>query len=146
MDKENSKKEKGTRISQKKKKETFIEIFELSGCNVSKSCKKSNIARQTFYNWFTEDKEFAQKINDAQEGVIDMAESMLIKKVKEGSTPEILFLLKTKGKSRGYVERQEFAGVEEQPIVWKETKTYNQDKIQKKDIASVLIKRNNESR
>lgn len=145
MDKENFKKEKGKRISQRQKKDKFIEIFELSACNVSDSCKKCNIARQTFYNWLKDDQEFAEKIAEAQEGILDMAESMLLKKVKEGSTSELIFLLKTKGKSRGYVERQEYAGVEDQPIVWKETKTYNQDAKEKKDIASLLIKGKNQS-
>jgi hypothetical protein len=129
MDKQNAK--KGKRISQKMKKEKFIEIFELSACNVSLSCKKAKIARQTFYNWIEEDSDFAEKIAEAQEGILDMAESMLLKKVREGSTSELIFLLKTKGKSRGYVERQEWAGVEEQPIVWKETKTYREETTSK---------------
>jgi hypothetical protein len=39
--------------------------------------------------------------------MLDNAESVLYKKVLEGSTPELLFFLKTQGRFRGYVERQE---------------------------------------
>ena len=142
MDKQNAK--KGKRISQKMKKEKFVEIFEMSACNVSLSCKKAKIARQTFYNWIEEDLEFAERIADAQEGILDMAESMLLKKVREGSTSELIFLLKTKGKSRGYVERTEMAGVADQPIVWKETKTYENQSSSKgdKNMIDLLVNKN----
>ena len=126
------------------KKEKFVEIFEMSACNVSLSCKKAKIARQTFYNWIEEDLEFAERIADAQEGILDMAESMLLKKVREGSTSELIFLLKTKGKSRGYVERTEMAGVADQPIVWKETKTYENQSSSKgdKNMIDLLVNKN----
>ena len=39
--------------------------------------------------------------------VLDFAESQLHKQILDGSTTATIFLLKTKGKSRGYIERQE---------------------------------------
>jgi len=39
--------------------------------------------------------------------MLDNAESMLYTKVLAGSTPELLFFLKTQGKRRGYVEKQQ---------------------------------------
>jgi Flp pilus assembly protein CpaB len=44
--------------------------------------------------------------------MLDNAESILYKKVLEGSTPELLFFLKTQGKRRGYVERSEVTGAD----------------------------------
>ena len=41
------------------------------------------------------------------ESALDFAESKLMQNIKMGNTQEILFLLKTRGKSRGYVEKQE---------------------------------------
>ncbi len=38
---------------------------------------------------------------------MDFAESQLYKQIKEGSTAATIFYLKTKGKKRGYIERQE---------------------------------------
>jgi len=43
----------------------------------------------------------------ARELALDTAEYQLMKAVHEGKTAELLFFLKTQGKSRGYVERQE---------------------------------------
>jgi len=48
-----------------------------------------------------------QAYHAAFETMLDEAESVLYRKALEGSTPELLFLLKTKGRSRGYVERAE---------------------------------------
>ena len=44
---------------------------------------------------------------EAREGALDLAESKLIKLIKEGNLTAIIFFLKTQGKHRGYVERQE---------------------------------------
>jgi hypothetical protein len=44
---------------------------------------------------------------NARELALDVGESQLMKAVNEGKTAELLFFLKTQGKSRGYVERQE---------------------------------------
>jgi hypothetical protein len=121
---------------QSPKKEKFLEIFELSGCNISLSCKKGNIARQTFYNWYDSDEKFRNQVDDMREGLLDLAESMLMRKVREGSTTELIFYLKTKGKKRGYVERQEYSGADGSPIVWQEVKTYKKDENKLDDIDS----------
>ena len=43
---------------------------------------------------------------------MDYAESQLHKQIGEGSTSATIFYLKTKGKSRGYIERQEITGAD----------------------------------
>ena len=43
----------------------------------------------------------------SRELALDTAENKLMEAVQEGKTAELLFFLKTQGKSRGYVERQE---------------------------------------
>ena len=42
--------------------------------------------------------------------MVDIAESALLKNVLAGDNCAIIFTLKTIGKSRGYVERQEIVG------------------------------------
>ena len=42
-----------------------------------------------------------------QEIFLDFAENKLVQKINDGDTAALLFALKTKGKKRGYVERQE---------------------------------------
>jgi len=90
-------------------KKDFLEAYELSLANISSACKRLAISRQTYYNWL-EDSDFALAVSNIQEGLLDFAESMLLKKIKDGGTTELIFFLKTKGKARGYVERQEIAG------------------------------------
>ena len=45
-------------------------------------------------------------MEEIQNLVLDFAESKLYELVKEGNPVATIFLLKTKGKSRGYVEKQ----------------------------------------
>lgn len=54
---------------------------------VSLVCDKFNFSRQTFYRWRNEDKDFSQKVDEStflgQEKINDLAESKLVKKIKE---------------------------------------------------------------
>lgn len=62
------------------------------------ACEKVNISRATFYRWKADDPEFGQKVDDAQiEGrlmVNDLAESMLIRGIKEANMGAITYWLK----------------------------------------------------
>lgn len=98
------------------KKKQFIDNFMGSLANVSFCCKKIGISRQTFYSWRDSDPEFKVEISNAREELLDFAESVLFKKVREGHTAELIFFLKTKGKSRGYIERQEITGDQITPL------------------------------
>ena len=89
-----------------KDRDKFLEVFASKMGNISKACKSADISRQTFYDWLKDD-EFANKVDEVKEGLLDFAEHQLLSNIKEGKTAEILFYLKTKGKSRGYIERQE---------------------------------------
>jgi hypothetical protein len=91
----------------KEKKENFLLAFEQAAGNVSVACKKVLISRETYYRWAKEDPEFKQKCDEVNESLLDMAETMLLKQIKNDNTTSIIFYLKTKGKSRGYVERSE---------------------------------------
>ena len=49
---------------------------------------------------------------EERETLIDFAENQLFKQVQDGNITAIIFTLKTIGKSRGYVERQEVTGAD----------------------------------
>jgi predicted DNA-binding transcriptional regulator AlpA len=91
----------------KKNKETFLKVFDDKGANISNTCKSIGISRATFYDWIKKDKKFANQIEEIKENLIDYVESQLMENIKKGDTTSIIFFLKTRGKSRGYTERQE---------------------------------------
>ena len=87
-------------ISDKKR---FLELLEKKDAHISKSCKASNVGRQTYYNWL-EDEEFSQSIEDVKEGLKDDTEDYLLKACKDGNITAIIFRCKTLCKDRGYDE------------------------------------------
>lgn len=93
-----------------------LPLIEQYKGNVAAIARKFGVARGTILNRCKESPTLMQALEDARETMLDNAESMLYNKVLEGSTVELLFFLKTQGRSRGYIERQEFAGVSGQPL------------------------------
>lgn len=94
--------------NQAEKKKKFLDLFEKVMGNITMACKGVPIVRETYYRWCREDAEFKASCEDVEEGLLDFAETMLQKKIRDGATAELLFFLKTKGKKRGYIERNEF--------------------------------------
>ncbi len=74
---------------------------------VAYACKQAGVSRVTFYKYCNDDPEFKEQVENIVELQIDIAEAALIKKIGKGDIAAIIFYLKTKGKKRGYVERQE---------------------------------------
>jgi len=74
---------------------------------VSLACQDAGVSRSTFYEWVKTDPYFRQQVEEIPEIVLDFAESSLYKQISEKNTPATIFFLKTKGKGRGYVEKEE---------------------------------------
>lgn len=88
-------------------KEKFLEVYKVNTKSITDACEAAGISRRTYYYWIEQDEEFAASIKEIDESLIDFAESKLFENIEGNKTNEILFYLKTKGKNRGYVERQE---------------------------------------
>ena len=99
-------------------KQAMLEALEASLGIVSTAAKKANIGRSTHYKWIVEDPDYKQAVQEVQDSVLDFAESHLYKLVKEGNPAATIFFLKTKGKKRGYIERQEIEVTEKKPLSW----------------------------
>ena len=114
-------------------KRAMIAALKKSLGRVTDACEKVDIARTTHYLWMSNDPEYKQAVDDVNERAIDFAESKLfelmdgarkevvtqdgIQVVKDTPNPTAtIFYLKTKGKSRGYVERQEITGADGGPV------------------------------
>ena len=90
-----------------KKKEDFLIALKKNNGNISESCQSANIGRQTYYDWIDKDEKFKQDTEATKESLIDLAESKLMENINGNDNTSIIFFLKTKGKKRGYVEKQE---------------------------------------
>lgn len=99
-------------------KKALVEALEKSLGVVSTACKAAGISRDTHYRWLKEDPEYKAQVEELSEVAVDFAESHLHKLIKDGNPAATIFFLKTKGKNRGYVERQEIAVAEKKPLSW----------------------------
>tara|TARA_R110000796_G_scaffold65562_1_gene151424 strand:- start:1749 stop:2111 length:363 start_codon:yes stop_codon:yes gene_type:complete len=89
------------------KKKAMIDALEKAMGVVTTAAKMAGIERTTHYKWMNDDEKYKSLVDDVQNIVLDFAESALYKMVENHNPAATLFLLKTKGKKRGYIERQE---------------------------------------
>jgi len=99
-------------------KKRLLESLERSLGVVTTACKQAQIGRTTHYRWLSEDKAYRQAVNDLKSVALDFAESKLHGSIADGNVTAIIFYLKTQGKARGYVERQEIEVAEKKPLSW----------------------------
>jgi transposase-like protein len=96
--------------------EALIEKIEQARGNISAVARAFGVTRRTIYKRIMRNATAQKALEDARETMLDEAESVLYTKALEGSTPELIFFLKTQGRRRGYVERQEITGAEGGPL------------------------------
>ena len=88
-------------------KKAMLDALEKSLGVVTSAAKTVGVGRTTHYLWMQEDKEYKAAVEELSDVAIDFAESQLHKQIKDGNSTATIFFLKTKGKKRGYIERQE---------------------------------------
>jgi len=93
--------------SEQLKKESLLKALEKSLGIVSTACESAGISRTTYYKYYNKDKGFKQLVDSIGDIALDCAESQLFELIKEKNVTAIIFYLKTKGKKRGYIEKQE---------------------------------------
>jgi hypothetical protein len=90
-------------------KRAMIEALEANLGIVTPAAAKIGIHRGTHYYWMKTDPDYAAAVDSVQDIALDFAESKLHEQIKEKDTIATIFYLKTKGKKRGYIEKQEIA-------------------------------------
>jgi hypothetical protein len=108
-------------------KEQIANALERKAGNVTEAAKALKVTRQALHLHIKDDEDLQTIVTQARESLVDIAESSLLKQIKEGNTAAIIFTLKTQGKARGYVERQEISGPDGGPIVVKGYATVTPD-------------------
>lgn len=91
-------------------------IRQTSG-NLSQAAKALGVSRSTINRRVSQSAALKQITEDVREELVDIAESALRREVVSGNITAIIFTLKTQGKRRGYVERQELTGTDGDHIV-----------------------------
>jgi len=85
----------------------------IDGCYgvLSTVARKCDVTRAAIYNFLKKEKnqDLALMLKTDGERILDIAENKLFASIALGNKKDIQFLLKTKGKDRGYVEKQEVA-------------------------------------
>lgn len=88
-------------------KKALLSALEKTMGVVTSACNKVGVSRSTFYSYYNSDKKFRDAVDDTSETALDFAESKLFSLIQSENPTAIIFYLKTKGKHRGYIERQE---------------------------------------
>ena len=102
----------------RQRKTRVLEALEKSLGVVTTACRNAEVSRAQFYVWLNEDEKFKKAVREMQDVALDFAESQLFKQIQSGVPSSTIFYLKTKGKNRGYVWRQEIAVAEKKPLSW----------------------------
>jgi len=105
------------------RKKMLLAALEKTYGVVTTACKKADIDRQTFYNYYNDDPSFAKKVDELKNVALDYAESHLFKNMQDGKEASVIFYLKTQGKGRGYIEKvqNEHTGSNGGPIQFADT-------------------------
>lgn len=94
-------------VTTKNRKKAMIDALRKTLGVVTPACDIAGINRITYYRWMEKDAKFREQVRDIDNIALDFAESQLHKQIKNGEVSSTIFYLKTKGKSRGYIEKSE---------------------------------------
>jgi len=97
-------------------KKILLEALEKTCGVVTSACNAAGISRTTFYSYVRSDSEFAKSFAEMTEIALDFAESSLYRQIEANVPASTIFYLKTKGRSRGYIEKQEIEHTVNDPV------------------------------
>lgn len=84
---------------------------------ITLAAQRLQCSPNTVRRYIREYKSVAEAQKDARDKMTDAVELKLYDKIMSGDTTAMIFYLKTQAKDRGYIERQELAGVDGAPLM-----------------------------
>lgn len=102
-------------MEQAKEKAKFIDALKAAGGIVYAACEKAGVSRSTYYRWRDTDPDFRAAADEVGEARLDYVEGKLMELINAGDTTATLFYLKTKGKERGWTEKNPVRKPDTQP-------------------------------
>ena len=103
----------------KKREDTaarIIKALQESSGLLTLAARKAGVSYPTINRYVHDFPSVKQAVIEAHEKMLDFTESKLYEKIKSGDNACIIFYLKTQGKARGFIERQEVSGEGGGPI------------------------------
>jgi hypothetical protein len=97
--------------------EKLIQAIHESKGLLTLAAKKAGVTYWTLWKYTKDYPTVAKAVEESKEGLLDLAEAKLYQEINNNNMTAIIFFLKTKGKSRGYIERQEVTGKDGTPFM-----------------------------
>jgi len=88
-------------------KKAITEALQQACGRVTEAARRLGCSREHLHRRIRSDAALQAALDSAREELIDLAESKLVEKIRQGNLTAIIFALKTLGKQRGYTERME---------------------------------------
>lgn len=109
----------------------IIDALRETHGNFMLSAKKLGCSRVMIWSRVKKSEELQKVVEDEREGMVDIAEGALYSSLLNQDPWAVQFTLKTRGKDRGYVERQqtEITGKDGDPIIVKTLKNISMDDL-----------------
>ena len=94
-------------LTLKSKKDLFLQrLRDTYNGNITLTCKDVGISRGTYYKWCL-NKLFKVEVDAINDARLDEVEASLFNSAVRDNNPQAqIFIMRTKGKHRGYVEKQ----------------------------------------
>lgn len=94
-------------MSRKPTIKQYLNAIDGSMGFINTIANRSGVSWHTAKNKIEGNKKLKKAYEEELEKKLDFGETQLMKNIKEGKETSVIFFLKTKGKQRGYVEKQE---------------------------------------
>lgn len=88
------------------------DAIRLKRGNISAVARSFDVSRNAIDNRINKSDVLKEALQEARNTMLDNAETALYDDALNGNTTALIFFLKTQGKSRGYIERQEHTGAD----------------------------------
>lgn len=94
-------------MSKRLTKNKVKDLLKQAHGNYAAVARAYGVSRQAVRQFVERDDELREIATETRETMLDNAESKLYSEAMAGNTAALIFLLKTQGKKRGYIERAE---------------------------------------
>lgn len=98
------KKQSKNPLTSKHRKETFLKIYKANAGAIPATCEKVGITRKTYHQWYNKDEKFRDDVETINDNLLDMAQNVIKKSLEDGSLQAAMFVVKMRGKKRGWSE------------------------------------------